>query len=97
MLPHPTYQRRSLQRLFRRHKVSGKSYLEVGFPLRCFQRLSLPNIATRPCHWRDNRYTSGSSTLVLSYSEQILSDSQRPRYIGTELSHDVLTPARVPL
>ena len=45
----------------------GKSYLEVGFPLRCFQRLSLPNIATRRCHWRDNRYTRGSSTLVLSY------------------------------
>ncbi len=46
MLPHPTYQRPSLERLFRGHKVLGKSYLEVGFPLRCFQRLSLPNIAT---------------------------------------------------
>ena len=97
MLPHPTYQRRSLQRLFRRHKVSGKSYLEVGFPLRCFQRLSLPNIATRRCDWRHNRYTRGSSTLVLSYQEQILSNFQRPRQIGTELSHDVLNPARVPL
>ena len=75
----------------------GKSYLEVGFPLRCFQRLSHPNIATRQCHWRDNRNTRGSSTLVLSYQEQILSNFQRPRQIGTELSHDVLNPARVPL
>ncbi|PRN14452.1 hypothetical protein B9W54_02955 [Acinetobacter baumannii] len=67
MLPHPTYQRPSLELLFRGHKVLGKSYLEVGFPLRCFQRLSLPNIATRRCDWRHNRYTRGSSTLVLSY------------------------------
>ena len=44
-----------------------ESCLEVGFPLRCFQRLSLPNIATRRCHWRDNRNTSGSSIPVLSY------------------------------
>ena len=26
----------------------GKSHLKVGFTLRCFQRLSLPNIATQP-------------------------------------------------
>ena len=29
--------------------------LGVGFPLRCFQRLSIPDIATRQCHWRDSR------------------------------------------
>ena len=45
----------------------GRSNLETSFPLRCFQRLSLPNLATRQCHWRDNRYTRGSSTPVLSY------------------------------
>ena len=45
----------------------GRSYLEASFPLRCFQRLSLPNIATRRCPWQDNRYTRGSSTPVLSY------------------------------
>ena len=45
----------------------GKTYLETSFPLRCFQRLSLPHIATRQCHWRDNRYTRGASTPVLSY------------------------------
>ena len=46
---------------------SGKSYLEASFPLRCFQRLSLPFIATRRYDWRHNRYTRGMSTPVLSY------------------------------
>ena len=45
----------------------GRPHLEVGFTLRCFQRLSLPNIATRRCPWRDSRNTRGSSTPVLSY------------------------------
>ena len=46
---------------------SGISYLEAGFPLRCFQRLSAPNIATLLCRWHDNRDTRGSSIPVLSY------------------------------
>ena len=45
----------------------GISNLGVGFPLRCFQRLSNPNIATQLCRWRDNWYTRGSSIPVLSY------------------------------
>jgi hypothetical protein len=45
----------------------GSAYLGGGFPLRCFQRLSRPDVATRPCHWRDNRYTRGPSIPVLSY------------------------------
>jgi hypothetical protein len=45
----------------------GRSYLGRGFALRCFQRLSLPDMATRRCHWRDNRITRGPSTSVLSY------------------------------
>ena len=45
----------------------GISHLEGGFTLRCLQRLSLPDLATRPCHWYDNRYTRGQSTPVLSY------------------------------
>ena len=45
----------------------GRSHLQARFPLRCFQRLSLPYIATRQCDWRHNRYTSGTSTPVLSY------------------------------
>ena len=40
---------------------------EVGFPLRCFQRLSLPYIATQLCRWHDNWSTRGTSTPVLSY------------------------------
>jgi hypothetical protein len=48
-------------------QVPGKTNLQASFPLRCFQRLSLPHIATRQCHWRDNRYTRGASTPVLSY------------------------------
>ena len=29
----------------------GISYLKGGFTLRCLQRLSLPDLATLPCHW----------------------------------------------
>ena len=45
----------------------GKSHLEAGFPLRCFQRLSFPNVANQPCTWRYNWHTRGSSVPVLSY------------------------------
>ena len=45
----------------------GKSHLEVGFTLRCFQRLSLPDLATQLCSWRNNWYTRGQSIPVLSY------------------------------
>ena len=42
-------------------------HLRTGFPLRCFQRLSIPNIATLQCHGRDSRQTRGSFIRVLSY------------------------------
>jgi len=42
------------------------SNLGVGFPLRCFQRLSVRNIATRRYCWRNNRHTRDSSREVLS-------------------------------
>ena len=45
----------------------GNPGFEGGFPLRCFQRLSRPHIATRRCGWRHNRYTRGASIPVLSY------------------------------
>ncbi len=48
-------------------KRAWKSHLEAGFPLRCFQRLSVPNVANQPCPWQDNWYTRGSSNPVLSY------------------------------
>ena len=47
--------------------TDGRSHLEASFPLRCFQRLSLPNVANQPCPWRDNWHTRGSSVPVLSY------------------------------
>ena len=45
----------------------GRSHLVEGFTLRCFQHFSRPDVATRRCRWRDNRYTRGSSNPVLSY------------------------------
>ena len=53
--------------------------------------------ATQRCPWRDNWHTGGLSTLVLSYWGQPPSNPLRPSRIETELSHDVLNPARVPL
>ena len=55
------YRRRRLRR------PSRRSNLGAGFALRCFQRLSLPDAATRPCTWRYNRLTGGLSGTVLSY------------------------------
>jgi len=75
----------------------GSAHLEAGFPLRCIQRLSIPHVATQLCRWRDNWCTRGASIPVLSYWGQLLATLQRPRKIRTELSHDVLNPARVPL
>ena len=45
----------------------GKPHLGAGFTLRCFQRLSEPNLATQRCPWRDNWYTIGLSFSILSY------------------------------
>ena len=72
--------------------ASRNPNLGAGFPLRCFQRLSLPNVANRPCRWRDNRHTRGPSTQVLSYYGQASSGFQRAQRIETKLSHDVLNP-----
>ena len=44
-----------------------ETYLEAGFPLRCFQWLSVPDLATQLCRWHDNWHTSGLSIPVLSY------------------------------
>ncbi len=48
-------------------RAGGRPGLEAGFPLRCFQRLSLPDVANQPCPWRDNWHTRGPSVPVLSY------------------------------
>ena len=53
------------------------SNLGVRFPLRCFQRLSFGNIATRRYYWRNNRHTRDSPREVLSYCPQLSSKFQR--------------------
>ena len=49
------------------HGPQGIPSFEGGFPLRCFQRLSCPDIATQHYRWHDNWSTSGPFTPVLSY------------------------------
>ena len=49
------------------HGSQGNTCFEVGFPLRCFQRLSRPYIAMQHCRWRDNCSTRGTFIPVLSY------------------------------
>jgi len=41
--------------------------LGACFALRCFQRLSEPDLATQRCHWRDSWQTRGRFREVLSY------------------------------
>ena len=74
-----------------------KSNLGAGFVLRCFQHLSYPDAATRPCPSAGqpaHRRSVQHGPLVLV---SVLLKSRRPQQIETELSHDVLNPARVPL
>src|SRR5438552_17020342 len=40
----------------------GRSHLQAGFALRCLQRISLPDIATERCSWRNSSHTRGPST-----------------------------------
>ena len=44
-----------------------RSNLRESFTLRCFQRLSRPNVATQLCPWQNNWCTRGLSIPVLSY------------------------------
>jgi hypothetical protein len=48
-------------------KAGAICHLPVGFPLRCAQRFSHPDVATRRCCFGNNRHTSGRSSPVLSY------------------------------
>src|SRR5947209_20519232 len=65
-LPRPAYQPSRLPGGLTPSR-GGRPHLEASFPLRCFQRLSLPNVANQPCTWRYNWHTRGSSVPVLSY------------------------------
>ena len=49
------------------HGSQGNTRFQVGFPLRCLQRLSRPYIAMLHCGWRHNSSTRGTSIPVLSY------------------------------
>ena len=49
------------------HGPLRRPHLGESFALRCFQRLSQPDAATRRCGWRHNRCTVGPSDPVLSY------------------------------
>ena len=62
-------------------------HLEAGFPLRCFQRLSNPDIATRQSSGRQSRHTRGQFIPVLSYQEQIFSRINACSRQETNLSH----------
>src|SRR5438477_60636 len=75
----------------------GKSHLECRFALRCFQRFSVLGVAIQLWRRPPNWLTSGPALSVLSYWRGALSLFLRPRRIETELSRDVLNPARVPL
>src|SRR5947208_14100037 len=53
------------------HGSQGNSRFEVGFPLRCFQRLSRPYIAMQHCRWRDNCSTRGTFIPVRSEERRV--------------------------
>lgn len=44
-----------------------RTHLVAGFPLRCCQRFSVPDVATQHCRSPHNWSTSGPSSPVLSY------------------------------
>jgi hypothetical protein len=50
-----------------RSNCCRKPRLGGGFALRCLQRLSGPDLATRRCPERDSRHTRGRSSPILSY------------------------------
>jgi hypothetical protein len=69
MLTHAAYQASSLLAVLLPPPKGkdGRSNLGTGFALRCFQRLSQPDLATQQCPWRNNWHTIGLSLSVLSY------------------------------
>ncbi len=73
------------------------THLGAQFPLRCFQRFLLPDIATEPA----GRPTTPPPAVRPRRSSRTKrsppQSPKRPERIETELSHDVLNPARVPL
>ncbi len=89
-IKHIVYVRPSLPR------GKGNTRLGGGFALRCIQRFSILDVAIHLWPGQAKWLTSGPAVLVLSYWERRPSIFQRPWRIETELSRDVLNPARVP-
>ena len=83
--------------LTQRRTLRGDVILGSASHLDAFSASPSRDIATRRWPWPANRNTSGRAAPVLSYWELRPSRLLRPRRIETELSHDVLNPARVPL
>ncbi len=79
------------------HNCCEKARLAVGFPLRCIQRFPLPTIATRPAGRPTTAPPAGRPARSSRTRASPAQPSKRPHRIETELSHDVLNPARVPL
>jgi hypothetical protein len=69
----------------------------VGFPLRCIQRFPRPTIATQPAGRPTTAPPAGRPARSSRTRASPAQPSNRPHRIETELSHDVLNPARVPL
>jgi hypothetical protein len=69
----------------------------VGFPLRCIQRFPLPTVATRLAGRPTTAPPAGRPARSSRTRASPAQPSKRPHRIETELSHDVLNPARVPL
>ena len=96
---HATSAGRSPSRLLGGLPAYGSECPHLGapFPLRCFQRFGLPAIATEPAGRPTTPPPAGRPRRSSRTKRSSPQDTRRPSRIETELSHDVLNPARVPL
>jgi hypothetical protein len=69
----------------------------AGFALRCIQRFALPTVATQPAGRPTTAPPAGRPARSSRTRASPTQSPMRPHRIETELSHDVLNPARVPL
>ncbi len=69
----------------------------AGFALRCFQRFALPTVATQAAGRPTPAPPAGRPARSSRTRASPTQSPTRPHRIETELSHDVLNPARVPL
>ncbi len=80
-----------------RLRVVGGLILGWASRLDAFSGYPDPAWLPGACRGCDSRDTRGWSPGILSYDLELPSSLQRPRRIGTDLSHDGLNPAHVPL